>query len=245
MLAMDAGSWVQFAFNGTGARWIGYKDEWSGIARVYVDGALKATVDTAGSGQAKQVLYSIDGLAAGNHTLKVEVTGSIGPASSSAWVWVDAFEAVAGTTGRHRWDRRHRRDRRDPAGFGHRLDPHPAERRTDLQRRLVRQRELGAQRRQRVARDAQRRLGGVQVHRPSGAVDRQPRRVGRHRAGLHRRCAGQEGRHLLRDRRRTAGPLLGRRPGGEAAHAAHLRHRQEEQESAGSWVWIDAFDIKQ
>ncbi len=100
-LAIDPGSRVKFSFDGTGARWIGYRDEWSGIARVYVDGAAVQDVDTyASPQQAQAVLYSVDGLAAGAHTLEVEVTGKIGPQSADGWVWVDAFEAVdSGSTG--------------------------------------------------------------------------------------------------------------------------------------------------
>jgi len=99
ILAMDAGAWVQFSFSGVGARWIAYRDQWAGIARVYVDGALKGTLDTAGTGQAQQVMYTVDNLADANHTLRIEVTGSIGPASSAAWVWVDAFESIAAASG--------------------------------------------------------------------------------------------------------------------------------------------------
>jgi hypothetical protein len=96
ILAMDAGAWVQFAFHGVGAKWIGYRDEWSGIARVYVDGVLKGTLDTfAAPGVAQQVMYAVDNLADANHVLRIEVTGSIGPHSAAAWVWVDAFESVA------------------------------------------------------------------------------------------------------------------------------------------------------
>lgn len=101
-LAVDPGSRVKFSFNGTGANWIGYRDEWSGIGRVYVDGTAVQDVDTyASPAQAQAVLYSIDGLPAGAHTLEIEVTGQVGPQSADAWVWVDAFEAVdsSGSTG--------------------------------------------------------------------------------------------------------------------------------------------------
>jgi hypothetical protein len=32
--------------NGTGIAWNAYRGEWSGIARVYLDGEEKATIDT-------------------------------------------------------------------------------------------------------------------------------------------------------------------------------------------------------
>jgi hypothetical protein len=94
-LAMDPGSRATFAFTGTGATWIGYRDEWSGIASVKVDGVLKGTLDTyLASGQAQSTLYSVNGLTNGTHTLTIEATGTHCPASAGSWIWVDAF-AVA------------------------------------------------------------------------------------------------------------------------------------------------------
>src|SRR5207245_2164003 len=37
---------VTFSFSGTGVRWIGFSDPWSGIANVYVDGMLQGSIDT-------------------------------------------------------------------------------------------------------------------------------------------------------------------------------------------------------
>ena len=74
-------------------KWIGYKDPWSGIANVYVDGTLKTQVDSySASGQAQQVLYTITGLNPGSHTLVIEVTGRKNTSAQSAWIWVDAFD---------------------------------------------------------------------------------------------------------------------------------------------------------
>jgi hypothetical protein len=93
--AMDAGAQVTFTFTGTGVRWIGYRDEWSGNARVLLDGQLRAVVDTYSSPQsAQQVLQSVTGLAVGAHTLTIDVPGTHGPSSGGSWVWVDAFEVV-------------------------------------------------------------------------------------------------------------------------------------------------------
>ena len=97
-LAVDPGSRVTFSFTGTGASWIGYRDEWSGIAKVSVDGTVAKTVDTyASPAQSQATLYSVTGLTDGAHTLTVEATGNIGPSSAGGWVWVDAFEATAGS----------------------------------------------------------------------------------------------------------------------------------------------------
>jgi hypothetical protein len=92
---------VTFSFSGTGARWIGFSDPWSGIANVYVDGVFQASVDTYSSMSKYQVVqYTTTGLASGNHTLKIQATGQHGSAASSSWVWVDAFEwTSSGGTG--------------------------------------------------------------------------------------------------------------------------------------------------
>jgi Glycoside hydrolase 123 N-terminal domain/Glycoside hydrolase 123, catalytic domain len=98
-LSASQGARASFTFTGTGVAWIGYRDEWSGIANVYLDGTLKATVDTyATPAQAKTSVYSVSGLTSGSHTLIIEATGTKSAASSQAWVWVDAFDVTADST---------------------------------------------------------------------------------------------------------------------------------------------------
>jgi len=93
VLAVDAGTQATFTFNGTGASWIAYSDAWSGIARVYVDGTLSASIDTYSSADVPQaVMYTVSDLTPGSHTLVIEVTGTKSGSSGGAWVWVDAFE---------------------------------------------------------------------------------------------------------------------------------------------------------
>jgi len=95
VLAIDPGSRATINFNGAGITWIAYRDQWSGIARVYVDGALKETVDTYLSpAQAQAVAYVINDLVSGTHTLTIEVTGTRNPGSGGSWIWVDAFDVV-------------------------------------------------------------------------------------------------------------------------------------------------------
>jgi hypothetical protein len=95
VLATNAGSRATISFKGTGITWIAYRDEWSGIARVYVDGVLKETVDTYLSPfQAQAAAYVIDGLVSGTHTLTIEATGTHSSGSSDSWIWVDAFDVV-------------------------------------------------------------------------------------------------------------------------------------------------------
>jgi hypothetical protein len=83
-----------FTFSGTAVRWIGFSDPWSGIANVYVDGVLKATVDTYSSTTRYQVIqYTITGLSPGTHTFTISATGRQNSAAASAWVWIDALES--------------------------------------------------------------------------------------------------------------------------------------------------------
>jgi len=91
-LSMEATARVDFVFTGTGVNWIGYRDEWSGIAEVLVDGKLRATVDTyAKPARAQVSLFAIDELRYGPHTLTILPTGRRKPPSGGAWIWVDAF----------------------------------------------------------------------------------------------------------------------------------------------------------
>jgi alpha-amylase len=93
VLAMDHGASMSIGFLGTGISWVAYQDEWSGMARVYVDGELKTTIDNYLSpSRARVTPYSIDNLPTGTHTLTIEVTGTRNASSKGAWVWVDAFD---------------------------------------------------------------------------------------------------------------------------------------------------------
>jgi hypothetical protein len=95
VLAMGAGSAVSLTFNGTAIAWIAYRDEWSGLARVILDGELTATIDTYLSpGQARTALYIVENLLPGNHSLTIEVTGTRNQSSGGAWVWLDAFDVM-------------------------------------------------------------------------------------------------------------------------------------------------------
>jgi len=95
VLATDAGSRIAINFTGTGISWIAYRDEWSGVAAISLDGALTTTVDTYLSpSQARAVLYSVGGLDRGSHVLTIEATGTRNQSSKASWVWVDAFDVV-------------------------------------------------------------------------------------------------------------------------------------------------------
>jgi hypothetical protein len=92
-LAMDIGSSATITFTGTGIRWIAYRDAWSGIASVYVDGVLRATVDTWVPVDFPQTTgFDIGGLNPGQHSLTISVTGTHNLLSGGSWIWVDAFD---------------------------------------------------------------------------------------------------------------------------------------------------------
>ena len=94
-LSMDAGSRVTIAFNGTGVAWVGYRDEWAGVAKVYIDGVEKTMIDTYLSpARARVTLYTIANLPPGAHTLTVEATGTRNESSHGSWIWVDSFDVV-------------------------------------------------------------------------------------------------------------------------------------------------------
>jgi len=96
----DPSGTATLTFTGTGVSWIGFKGPWAGIAQVYLDGTLKATVDTySPTEQAQAVIYTASGLAAGSHTLMIKVTNTWNPSSSSAWIVVDAFDVTSGSGG--------------------------------------------------------------------------------------------------------------------------------------------------
>src|SRR5438477_39815 len=88
-----AGMRATFSFTGTSVSWIGARGPHTGIARVWLDGALVAEVDTYRTTEEIQAnVYSATGLAAANHTLTIEVTGLKNAASTDAYIVVDAFD---------------------------------------------------------------------------------------------------------------------------------------------------------
>jgi ADP-ribosylglycohydrolase len=88
-----AGHYAQFAFTGTGVRWIGKLGYDHGKADVYIDGTLLATVDTYNAAEyLQQVCYEKTGLASGSHMLKIVLRSDKNSASSDYYTDWDAFE---------------------------------------------------------------------------------------------------------------------------------------------------------
>jgi hypothetical protein len=93
VLAVDPGSRASINFIGTGITWHAYRDEYAGIAKVYLDGVLQTPVDTYLSpAQAQSPAYAINGLPSGTHSLTIEVTGTHNDRSGGSWIWVEAFD---------------------------------------------------------------------------------------------------------------------------------------------------------
>ena len=89
------GAQATITFNGTGIRWIGARGPQCGIARVLLDGNVVAdAVDTYFQSEGPQHTdFSASGLAAGTHTLTIQVTGK-NPISTDAWILIDAFDVI-------------------------------------------------------------------------------------------------------------------------------------------------------
>jgi bacillopeptidase F len=94
-VARTAGAQARFTFTGTSVSWIGFRAERTGIARVYLDGVFVTDVDTYAPTEGPQnTLFKATGLANGEHTLTIEMTGRKNPASTNAYVVVDAFDVT-------------------------------------------------------------------------------------------------------------------------------------------------------
>ena len=97
-LAAAPGDQATFTFTGTSVSWIGYRGPQNGIARVILDGSVVAdSVDTYAPTEAEApqtTVRTLSGLAAGSHTLTIEVTGSKNPASAGTAIVVDAFDVI-------------------------------------------------------------------------------------------------------------------------------------------------------
>ena len=79
---------------GTSVRWIGQRAFAGGIAHVYLDGVQQPDVDTLAPVQEEfqAVMFTATGLAAGQHTLAIEVSGQSTPGPQGVMVVVDAFD---------------------------------------------------------------------------------------------------------------------------------------------------------
>ncbi len=91
-VSATAGARATVAFTGTELRWIGLGGPQAGIARIFLDGAFNAEVDLYSPDHVQGVVFATTGLAAGQHTFTIEVTGLRNPAATGNLVFVDALD---------------------------------------------------------------------------------------------------------------------------------------------------------
>jgi hypothetical protein len=94
-VASGVGERVTFAFTGTAVNWIGRRAPDTGIARVFLDGAFQAQVDTYAPTSIQGIVYAVTGLAPGAHRLEIEVTGLRHESATGHAIAVDAFDVRA------------------------------------------------------------------------------------------------------------------------------------------------------
>jgi len=97
MTSTTVGSQATITFTGKAIRWIGYRRPEFGVARVSLDGVVLGQADTSTpffQEEFQAGIFSVTGLAAGSHTLTIEVIGRSGePAGATVdRVILDAFE---------------------------------------------------------------------------------------------------------------------------------------------------------
>ncbi len=87
------GDSCELTFEGNGVRFIGSKQKNTGKLKIYLDGVFQEEIDTysnLGNDLKQTVIYSVDGLEEGTHTIKVETSGG-----HANCVVVDAFEVLS------------------------------------------------------------------------------------------------------------------------------------------------------
>jgi len=89
----EAGAYLEMRFTGTGFSWIGTRQLSGGIADVYVDGELVATVDTYGTPWgAVRTVYWVGDLTDGEHVLRIVNSGTKNSAATGIKVAVQGFD---------------------------------------------------------------------------------------------------------------------------------------------------------
>ena len=83
-----------FAFYGTGVDWLTVQGPHQGRAQIFIDGTLLRTVDNFANAPVAAV-RAINGLALGQHELRIVVLGEARPAASGTQTSIDAFTVIA------------------------------------------------------------------------------------------------------------------------------------------------------
>lgn len=99
-----AGATASITFTGTSIRWIGSRGRTMGLATVSVDGGPATEVNTFGrpTDEVHTVIYDINDLSDGRHTLTIKVTGTKdSQADDGSLIVLDAFDIQPGATVSH------------------------------------------------------------------------------------------------------------------------------------------------
>ena len=88
------GAQATITFTGTGIGWVGARGPQCGIARIFLDGVFVEDFDTYSQTEGPQHTdFTASGLAAGTHTLTIQVIGK-NPLATDAWILLDAFDVT-------------------------------------------------------------------------------------------------------------------------------------------------------
>jgi len=90
----SVGATVEYKFEGTGVRWLGFRYDDAGKAEVSIDGKVIATVDQYGPGRDLNFEWSHKGLARGPHTIRLRLLAQKRPESKDRFINVAGFEAI-------------------------------------------------------------------------------------------------------------------------------------------------------
>ncbi|WP_150308048.1 right-handed parallel beta-helix repeat-containing protein [Planctomonas psychrotolerans] len=83
---------AQLKFDGTSVKWVSRTNDYAGIANVYVDGVKVRTVDLYSASPVFQaVVFDSGVLDPGEHTIRIERSGTRNPASTGTSIFLDAF----------------------------------------------------------------------------------------------------------------------------------------------------------
>jgi hypothetical protein len=95
MVTPYAGDYLSYSFQGTEVTVISVKHWNYGIMDVYVDGELKGSADLySDQMQVKSAVFTVKGLEAGAHTLKLVCSGYKNPLANFTFIAVDALKVV-------------------------------------------------------------------------------------------------------------------------------------------------------
>jgi len=104
------------SFTGTGITWIGPWTRTPGLRRSILTARRTRSTPMGRPTLYQQPLFSVHGLAAGTHTLSIQVLHVRDGETMGSWIWIDAF--VIGERFRHR-----RRSKARPPGASNRTIP--------------------------------------------------------------------------------------------------------------------------